>query len=226
MIIQFTKMHGLGNDFVIIDARSKEINITKEEVKRICDRKFGVGCDQLIIITNNKGADAEIFVFNHDGSESGACGNATRCVAKLMNLQQGTLKVGDRYLKVESKGDNISVNMGIITFDPLQIPINSSHPLHLEFPDERVLRHGHAGGIGNPHLVFFIEDFSEVNVLKDGRRFEYHPIFPQRVNVSFAKVINDKLIELKVWERGVGPTLACGSAACVVGFLANKLPGG
>ena len=223
MNIQFTKMHGLGNDFVIIDTRSKNVNLSKKQVEKICDRKFGVGCDQLIIISNAKDADAKMLVFNHDGSEAGACGNATRCVAKLMNLKEGILKIGARYLKVENKGDSISVDMGQVTLDPKHIPVNSTTPLHINFSHETLLKQGHAAGIGNPHLVFFIKSFDEVDLLEDGKRFEYHPLFPNRANVSFAKIISTNLIEVKVWERGVGPTLACGSAACVVAFLANKL---
>ncbi len=240
MIIQFTKMHGLGNDFIIIDARNCKIELTQMQIVHICDRKRGVGCDQLIIIRNAKIANCGMEIFNQDGSTSGACGNAARCVAHLMGIENGVIKVGKRLLKVKkvtTSNDSYSVDMGKATVKTSEIPTICSNPLDISFSNEPILKKGYAVGIGNPHLVFFLQSSDNIDVEREGPKFEKHKFFPNGVNVSFAKVTDRNTIILNVWERGAGVTLACGSAACATSYIANllgmvdeevavKLPGG
>jgi diaminopimelate epimerase len=223
MIQQFTKMHGLGNDFVIIDARDKEVKLSSEQIIKICNRNYGVGCDQLIIIVNTPNAACQMKIYNRDGTIAEACGNATRCVAKLIGLAEGDILVGTRLLKVKKVEDNFCIDMGEATITPSEIPVLCSEPFNIIFPGEPILQKGYAVSVGNPHLVFILPSFNGINLSIDGPRFECHPLFPQKVNVSFIRIINRETVELKVWERGAGATLACGSAACAAGFISNQL---
>jgi diaminopimelate epimerase len=227
--MEFYKMHGLGNDFIIIDSRATEINLSKEELVRLANRHIGIGCDQLVIIKNSDTADCFMQIYNPDGSESSACGNATRCVAKLTMEQNGsknlTIQTNDRILECSRIGDDIAVNMGQAT-DLQEVEIGKGN-----------LQNPMAVNIGNPHIVFFVEDSAKIDLAKEAAPFETHELFPERTNVDVASIIDTKTIKLRVWERGAGATLACGSGACATaiaayrrGLTANKiqviLPGG
>ena len=208
-------MHGLGNDFVVVDARGKSNPITPELATIIGDRHFGVGFDQLAVILDTNDAEARLEFWNADGSLSAACGNATRCVAGLIFAETGrdtiTLKTDRGLLPCKDMGDGIfSVNMGVPQFEWSQVPL--AHPmetLHLPIPGDPV-----ALSMGNPHCVFFVNDAEAVDLVGQGGLMEHHPLYPERTNVEFVQVISDSEIRLKIWERGVGVTLASGSCSC------------
>jgi diaminopimelate epimerase len=210
----FYKMHGLGNDFVIIDQRNQQLSLSTDDIKLICHRKYGVGCDQLIVIKNYPQHDCEIAIFNNDGSHAGACGNATRCVAMLLKKNICLIKVGDRSLmaKITESGD-IAVDMGIPEF------INKQP---MAFDIAGFEHQGIVVDVGNPHLVFFVENLTAVDLAYLGPIFENHQYFPERINVSFATIAEDNQINLRTWERGAGITQACGTAACAAFAAATK----
>lgn len=203
----FVKMHGLGNDFAIFDLRGDKRKLTPALIRKIACRNTGIGFDQLIAIKESEDTDCELLIYNQDGSSAGACGNATRCVAMLLGGKKKRIKIGSRILETSyTSPSKISVNMGLI----------------LEAPKLHKFKgiEGYSIDIGNPHLVFFVEDYN-FDVADVGQHFENHKKFPDRINVNFAKVLSDKTIELKVWERGAGLTKACGSGACATQFVAN-----
>ena len=227
--INFIKMHGLGNDFVIIDKRSNKITITDDIIKRLSDRRTGAGCDQLITInnTNNQSADVEIEIFNPGGDRAEACGNGTRCVAKILfdeNINKEILRIQSDagILKSKKIDNNISVNMGLIknTWDkiPLSKEVDTMNmPISIDG-----YSNGFAVNVGNPHVVFFGESIQKTNLESIGPKIENHELFPEKTNVEIVEVINSKLIQMRVWERGVGVTLACGSGACAAVYAAWK----
>ena len=224
--IPFIKMHGLGNDFVIIDQRELKIELSKGLVCKISDRNRGVGCDQLAIILKSSETDAELIFFNSDGSRSTTCGNATRCIAKyLMNefkKNELTLTTGNRILVAKDLGKGIiSVNMG-----PPQIEWNKI-PIAKEIDTLKLPIEGNptATSMGNPHCTFFVENVERINLKKLGPKFENHPLFPEKTNVQFASIMGKNHIRLRVWERGSGITLASGSSSCavVVAAVRNNL---
>lgn len=213
MHLQFLKMSGVGNDFIIIDARLNEIKLSATQIRRLCDRK-NIGCDQFVVIKNSAHADCLMDIFNSDGSKSAACGNATRCVASLIMEEKKSDKI-----KIETAAGvldcwrhdefNISVAMAIPHFEK-----NDFH-----FDDIRFF----CVNVGNPHAVSFVDDIPTDEIFFDvGPKIESHPFFPQKTNVEFAKICSDDLIEVRVYERGAGETLACGSGACAVAALAIK----
>ena len=215
----FLKMHGTGNDFVLLDARNRGLNLDRETVKRVADRHFGIGCDQLLVLKKSDTADAFMQIFNADGSEISTCGNATRCVADFLMRETGKetasiatdagIRTGNRH----AQGD-VQVNMGAPKFGWQQIPLsetrNTSH-LGLE---AGLLMDPAAVNMGNPHAIFFVRDVSHVKMAEWGPKLEHHPLFPERANISAVQVLGDGAIRMMVWERGTGLTLACGSAAC------------
>lgn len=215
-------MHGLGNDFVIIDARETESPITSQVAKAIGERHFGVGYDQLVVMTNSQKADVELIFWNSDGSLSDACGNASRCVARLImdenNLEEITLKTGNGVL-LARKGSNgfISVNMGHPQLDWDLIPLKEKVDL-LELPIEG---RPAAVGMGNPHCVFVVDDVNLVDLVGWGSKIEAHELFPKKTNVEFIQIIDRKNIRQRTFERGAGETLACGSGACAVTVAAH-----
>ena len=227
--VDFIKMHGLGNDFVIIDKRSNNIAITEDLIKRLSDRRTGAGCDQLITINNtsNQSADAEIEIFNPGGDRAEACGNGTRCVAKILfdeDSNKEILKIQSDAGILESKkiDNNISVNMGLIknTWDkiPLSKEVNTMNiPISIDG-----YSNGVAVNVGNPHVVFFGKSIKDTDLESIGPKIENHELFPNKTNVEIVEVINSKLIKMRVWERGVGITLACGSGACAAVYAAWK----
>ena len=221
------KMDGLGNDFVIIDNRSNPINLNKEQILKVCDRKF-IGCDQLIIINNHDKSDAKIDFFNSDGSTSGACGNGTRCVADLLSKENGknniSLVTSAGELKSDILGKNLvetGIGFGKTNWNeiPLSKNVNTKN-LQIEIFDNDNKSHigGTAISVGNPHVIFFVNNLENFNIEKIGPIIEKHELFPERCNVTIAQVINEQLIKVKVWERGAGLTKACGTAACATAF--------
>ena len=220
--VPFLKMHGLGNDFVIIDARETESPITSQVAKAIGERHFGVGYDQLVVMTNSQKADVELIFWNSDGSLSDACGNASRCVARLImdenNSEEITLKTGSGVL-LARKGSNgfISVNMGHPQLDWDLIPLKEKVDL-LELPIEG---RPAAVGMGNPHCVFVVDDVNLVELVSWGSKIETHELFPKKTNVEFIQIIDRKNIRQRTFERGAGETLACGSGACAVTVAAH-----
>ena len=221
------KMDGLGNDFVIIDNRSKPIILNNEQILKICDRKF-IGCDQLIFINTHEKSDAKIDFFNSDGSTSGACGNGTRCVADFLSKENGKKNISLVTAEGELKSDIISDNLvetgigfGKTNWNeiPLTKNVNTKN-LQIEILDNNNKSHigGTAISVGNPHVVFFVSDLEIFNIEKIGPIIENHELFPERCNVTIGQVINEKLIKVKVWERGAGLTKACGTAACATAF--------
>lgn len=218
--LPFLKMHGLGNDFVIIDSRGREAIVTPNLARAVGDRHFGVGFDQLAEIRDSDQADIDLDFWNSDGSRAGACGNATRCVGRLMLDETGrdeiTIRTERGILIARRAGDEVSVNMGQPQRMWDEIPL--SHPVetdYLPIEGDPV-----AVGMGNPHAVFFVENIDDTDVAGWGRKVECDPLFPQRTNVEFAQVRSRDEIRMRVWERGTGITLACGSGACATAVAA------
>lgn len=225
----FIKMHGLGNDFVVIDARAEPLALAPAEIRAIGDRRTGVGFDQLLIIEppRSPGADAFMRIANPDGSAAGACGNGTRCVADLLLRESGRqatvietvagLLVAER----ESAG-RIKVDMGEPRLDWRDIPLAQAMDTnHLDLAVGS-LGDPCAVSMGNPHVVFFVPDTASVPLDRLGPEIEHHPLFPRRANVNVAQVIDARQIRLRVWERGVGLTRACGSGACATAVAAHR----
>lgn len=224
MFIAFQKMHGLGNDFIIIDARPLphgRLDLSERSLCALSNRRTGIGFDQAIVIEPPRTADSDVVIrfFNADGSESGACGNGTRCVADFLMQQMGkttlNMAVGKRIL-VAHRTDTgmIAVDMGVPHFDWQQIPI--AHAIDTDHMPLAIgqLKDGIAVNVGNPHLVFFVPDCAAVPLDRLGPLLEHDRLFPLRTNVEAAQIIDRQTIRLRVWERGAGLTQACGSGAC------------
>ncbi len=212
-------MHGTGNDFVLLDARARAVILTREDVKRLADRHFGIGCDQLLVLKASSKAEAFMQIFNSDGSEISTCGNATRCVADFLMRESGkgeaTLETGAgiRSGKRLPNGD-VQVNMGAPKFGWQDIPLSESrNTMHLGL-EVGLLVDPAAVNMGNPHMIFFVRDLSHIKLAEWGVKLEHHPLFPERANISAVQVIDGSHVNMQVWERGTGITLACGSAAC------------
>ena len=224
------KMDGLGNDFVIIDQRNKTIELSKKEIIKICDRNF-IGCDQLIVVKENKNLDASLEFFNSDGSISGACGNGTRCVAYLLSKENNKKEINvwtsSATLKSIILNNNlVETQIGVpkIKWDEIPISENkNTKNLGIKILDENKNEHigGTAINVGNPHVVFFVENINSFNIKEIGPAIENNRLFPEKCNVTLAKVINKNLIKVKVWERGAGLTKACGTAACAAAVAGN-----
>ena len=222
-------MHGLGNDFVIIDKRLTNINITESLIKQLSNRKTGAGCDQLITInqSNNKSADVAIKIFNPSGDRAEACGNGTRCVAKLLfneNKNISSLKIlSDAGILIAKQNEeNISVNMGKISTDWRSIPLSDElDTLNIPIKVDGFSK-GVSVNIGNPHIVFFGSSIENIDLENLGPKIENHKFFPNKTNVEFIEVVNPEKIKMKVWERGAGITLACGSGACAAVYAGWK----
>lgn len=220
--LPFMKMHGLGNDFVVIDRRVQAHNLSESLVRAIADRHCGIGFDQLATIENSDEADAHLIFFNADGSTSAACGNATRCIARHLMNETGqvslilTTERGSLYAR--DMGDNrTAVNMGHPQLNWTEIPLSQdTDTLHLPIKGDPV-----ATGMGNPHCTFFVNDAEDVDLASLGQ-FEHHPLYPERTNVQAASLIAKNYLRMRVWERGVGPTLASGSSSCAVAVAAHR----
>ena len=220
--LAFMKMHGLGNDFVVLDARAGDIALSAALVAAIADRHRGIGFDQLAVIGTGEG-DAHLTFYNADGSTSAACGNATRCIARHLMAETGktalTLSTARGVLQaVDAGGGLTSVNMGQPQLGWVEIPLAEAIET-LELPIEGGPT---ATGMGNPHCTFFVEDACAVPLDRFGPRYEHHPLYPERTNVQVASVIGPDHLRMRVWERGVGVTLASGSSSCAVAVAAAR----
>ena len=230
MDIKAFKMDGLGNDFVIIDQRYQNYNLTKDQIIKICDRKF-IGCDQLIFIQKSDEKDAGLEFYNSDGSISGACGNGTRCVADLLSKENNDKEIilwtSSGALKSQILDDNlVETEIGVPKTNWNEIPLNQNldtKNLNIKIVNKKNIEHvgGTSVNVGNPHVVFFVDSIEDYDLKKIGPEIENHSYFPEKCNVTLAQVINKKLIKVKVWERGAGLTKACGTAACATAVAAN-----
>ena len=230
MDIKAFKMDGLGNDFVIIDQRNHNLNLSKDQIIKICDRSF-VGCDQLILIKKNEKIDASLEFYNSDGSVSGACGNGTRCIADFLSKEDNQKEINvwtsSGPLKSKILGNNIvETEIGIPKTNWEEIPLSrklDTKDLKIEIIDKNNSKHigGVAVNVGNPHIVFFVNDIQSFDLKKIGPEIENYELFPEKCNVTLAKVVNKNLIKVKVWERGAGLTKACGTAACATAVAGN-----
>jgi diaminopimelate epimerase len=225
----FVKMHGLGNDFVVFDARDTAIDLTPAMVKTIADRHFGVGCDTVVVIRpGGAKADAVVLFYNADGSEAESCFNATRCVARLLMDERGLARVQlstkGGMLDCKNAGHGaVTVDMGPPRLDWQQVPVAAqvdtvNFPLDVGGASLPVS----AVSMGNPHCVLFVPDAEKAPLTQLGPKIETLPFFPQRTNVEFAQVLDKSRIRMRVWERGVGVTLACGTGACATAVAAMR----
>lgn len=246
-MIEFTKMHGLGNDFVVIDAINQSISLQPEQIRSLADRHFGIGCDQLLLVEKpvNPDADFKYRIFNADGSEVSQCGNGARCFARFVRDKKMTDKdeirvdtnAGQLLLKFDDDG-LITVNMGIPKHKPDEIPLKAPHEAKFYSVVVNNCEKGFgAVSLGNPHAVLQVHDIKTAPVSELGPLLESHPDFPERANIGFMQVLDRGHIKLRVYERGAAETLACGSGACaaaIVGIEQNlldhevlvELPGG
>ncbi|MCK0120631.1 diaminopimelate epimerase [Loktanella sp. F6476L] len=220
--IPFMKMHGLGNDFVVIDEREITPRVDAALAIAIADRHRGVGYDQLAVLSDSPGADVHLTFWNADGSQAGACGNATRCIARHMMDNSGadsvTLTTERGALQAVDVDGMASVNMGHPQLNWDEVPL--AHEMDtLSLPIDGAPT---ATGMGNPHCTFFVDDADSVDLEARGAEIEHHPLYPQRTNVQFASLIGPDHIRMRVWERGVGVTLASGSSSCATAVAAAR----
>ena len=221
--LPFMKMHGLGNDFVVIDARHCVVTMTSALARAIGDRHRGIGFDQLVLIQPDESAAAKLVFYNADGSTAGACGNATRCVARHLMNETGAgeldLRTERGSLRCADAGDGlIRVNMGSPLLEWSEIPLASQMDT-LALPIEGAPV---ATGMGNPHCSFFVDNADTIDLAHRGPEIEHHPLFPERTNVQFCHLIGPNHLRMRVWERGVGVTLASGSSSCAVAVAAAR----
>ena len=217
------KMDGLGNDFIIFDKRKKYISLTKDQIVKISDRNI-IGCDQVIFIDKDKSSNTFLTFYNSDGGEISACGNGSRCVAYLLmkenNNNKISLKTKAGILQAELNNKNlVSINMGQPNFEWNKIPLskemdNKDLGIKIINKEGKQIIGGFSLSIGNPHVIFFVEDYNQFNLEEIGPKIENHNYFPEKCNVTLASIKNKKHVKVKVWERGAGLTKACGTAAC------------
>lgn len=231
--IPFVKMNGLGNDFVVIDARKTPVRLAPAQVVRICDRDRGIGCDQLVVMEKSDGADTFLRIHNADGGEVAACGNATRCIADILFRETGRAEAAiatraGRLRAWPAGGGLISVDMGVPRFAWHEIPLaeefRDTRAIELQIGpiDAPVLHSPSVVNVGNPHAIFWVDDVTAYDLARIGPLLENHPIFPERANISLARVTARDAITLRVWERGAGLTRACGTAACAAAVAAAR----
>jgi len=224
----FVKMHGLGNDFAVFDARQQALELSPEQVKVLSNRHVGIGCDQLMVIEQPRfGGDVYLRYFNADGEEVGACGNGTRCVGGLLFAEGPREHViietmAGPLLINPGEDSTITVDMNEPGLDAADIPLAQPHDTVALPIREGKLINPSAVSMGNPHMIFFVDDIEAHDLAELGPKLEVHPLFPEKANVSLAQVIDRELIQLKVWERGAGLTLACGTAACAAQVAAVR----
>ncbi len=215
----FLKMHGTGNDFVVLDGRKQAVALNKDAIIKICDRHFGIGCDTLVVLEASTKADVAVKFYNGDGSLSSTCGNASRCVADLVMSESGAATANIETiagLLNATKNDDgaITVNMGSPKWDWRDVPLSESrNTLHLGL-EEGLLADPVAVSMGNPHAIFFVRDLAHIKMAEWGAKLEQNALFPERANISAVQVISPTHLKMLVWERGVGLTMACGSGAC------------
>ena len=232
--IPFRKMNGLGNDFVVLDARVHPIVITEISAKAISDRKTGIGCDQLIVLEKSADYDVRMRIWNAEGGEVQSCGNASRCIADLLfdETSQNTATISTKGgLLIASKAGHkmVMIDQGVPKFGwkdiPLSEPFADTRHIEMQYgPIDHPLIHSPSVvNVGNPHCIFWVEDLDVVDLGRAGPMLENHPLFPERANISFAKVVSRDHIILKVWERGAGLTKACGTAACATMAAGHRI---
>jgi diaminopimelate epimerase len=226
----FLKMHGLGNDFVVFDARDGAIPITPAQVRGIADRRFGIGCDTVVIIgPGGADADATLRFINADGGEIESCGNATRCIARLLMDERGLSRVklatrGGLLTCTDAGKGLVEADMGPARLDWHEIPMaQQTDTLNFQLPLDGQALPASAVSMGNPHCVIFVPDAEKIPVATLGPRIETHTLFPKKVNAEFVSVIGENRLRMRVWERGVGITLACGTGACAAAVAAARL---
>ncbi len=232
--LPYLKMNGLGNDFVVLDARAREIALSRQQIVAISDRKTGIGCDQLIVMEPDaiEGVDVFMRIYNAEGGEVDACGNATRCIAALLADETGrnlvTIRTNAGMLITRINGDLVTADMGAPHFEwdqiPLAEPFADTNGIELQIGpiDKPLLHTPSVVNVGNPHAIFWVDDLDAHDLAKFGPLLENHPIFPERANITLAQVLADDRIRVKVWERGAGLTLACGTAACATAVAAAR----
>ena len=232
--IPFRKMNGLGNDFVVLDARARPIAVTESSAKAISDRKTGIGCDQLIVLEKSADFDVRMRIWNAEGGEVQSCGNASRCIADLLFNETAkntaTISTKGGLLIASKAGDKmVTIDQGVPKFGwkdiPLSEPFADTRHIELQYgPIDHPLIHSPSVvNVGNPHCIFWVEDLDVVDLSRAGPMLENHPLFPERANISFAKVIARDHIILRVWERGAGLTKACGTAACATMAAGHRI---
>ncbi|MBI5783402.1 MAG: diaminopimelate epimerase [Gammaproteobacteria bacterium] len=232
MPVPFTKMHGAGNDFVVFDGVSRPIQLTPEKIRRLADRHFGIGCDQVLLVERPtaSGADFRYRIFNADGGEVEQCGNGARCFARFVRDKRLTAKdeiavetpAGMIYPRLEPDG-GVSVNMGVPRFAPADVPFEAATRENVYDLD----MNGRTVSVsvlsmGNPHAVQLVPDVDAAPVNTQGPQIERHPRFPRRVNAGYMQIVDRKHIRLRVYERGAGETLACGSGACAAAVAGRQ----
>ncbi len=230
-MIEFTKMHGLGNDFVLLDGRKMPINLSSEQIKIISDRHLGIGCDQIMIMhPAQRTGDIYLQILNADGSEANACGNGTRCVASVLlselKKQKVFIETISGIVSACFNGSMVAVDMGPAHFLPKDIPFDNSK-LRLDdllfVPFSEIISNtATLISMGNPHAVFFVPNCEIIELEKIGPLIENHRSFPDRTNVEFVQKLSDGRMRMRVWERGAGITKACGSGACAVAVAAAR----
>ena len=226
------KMDGLGNDFIIFDNRKKSIFLTKDQIIKISNRN-NIGCDQVIFINEDKNHDAFLKFYNSDGGEISACGNGSRCAAYFLmkenNHEKISLRTNAGILQAKSNPkDLVSINIGQPNFEWNKIPLtkkmnNKNLEIKINSIDGKEIKGGFSLSVGNPHVVFFVEDLNKFNLEEIGPKIENHNYFPEKCNVTLASVKNKKHVKVKVWERGAGLTKACGTAACATAVSGSIL---
>ena len=228
MLYQFTKMQGTGNDFVIFNTFSHPLSLSCEQIKHIADRRLGIGCDQVLLLEPPKNNETDVYyrIFNSDGTEVTQCGNGARCIAIYLN-NKGLVKKNSIIAKTKSSqlilkinNNSVTVNMGIPEFEPADIPLNISGRLEnysLSLGDEEITFG--AVSLGNPHAVIIVDDVESASVESIGAAIQEYGVFPKGVNVGFVQILDRKTIKLRVYERGAGETLACGSGACAAAVI-------
>lgn len=234
--LKFTKMHGLGNDFVVLDGIRQAVHLEREQIRRLAHRHFGIGFDQLLLVEAYEGDDAEFRyrIFNADGDEVEHCGNGARCFARFV-VEQGltdkttipVMTASGRIVLTLQAEAQVTVDMGVPKLEPADIPIVSEQrqTLYTAMINDQPVSFA-AVSMGNPHAVILIDDINTAPVKQWGKLLESHPIFPRRANIGFMQLVNREHIRLRVFERGVGETLACGTGACaavVAGYLQGLL---
>ena len=230
----FLKMHGLGNDFVVLDGRAGALSLSTRSRRAIADRRLGVGCDQLIVLEPPTERDADVFmrIYNPDGTEAGACGNATRCVASLVmderRSEQVTVQTIAGLLESQKTGQGsnglpvITVDMGPARLDWRDIPVASACDTNHMPVGLGQLQDPVGANMGNPHATFFVDDLDAIAITELGPKLERDRFFPERANIGVAQLVGENRVRLRVWERGAGLTLACGSGACAAGVAAAR----
>ena len=235
--LHFRKMNGLGNDFVVFDARQRPIAMDEAKARAIADRKTGIGCDQLIVIEPSRKADVTMRIWNNEGEEVESCGNATRCIADVLfaekNATRATIYTKGGFLVAEKGGDLlVTVDMGAPRFDWQDIPLSQKFhdtryiDLFVGPVDAPLIDKPAVVNVGNPHCIFWVKDLDVVDLARVGPMLEHHPLFPNRANITLARIDARDHVTIKVWERGAGLTQACGTAACAVmaaGFRLKRL---